>query len=68
MIKTLNLKEFSRKGGKATLAKYGREHFVSLGKKGAESKLKKYGPEYFSRLSASGVKARLEKIKNKSSK
>ncbi len=68
MIKTLNLKEFSRKGGKATLAKYGREHYAAIGKRGAESKLKKYGPEYYLKLSASGVKARLAKSKNKSSK
>jgi hypothetical protein len=68
MIKILNLKEFSRKGGKATLAKYGREHYVSLGKKGVASRMKKYGPEYYTRLSASGVKARQEKALKKSSK
>ena len=58
MIRTLNLKEFSRKGGKATLAKYGPDHYSSIGKKGAKSTLKKYGADYYKKLSQSGVAGR----------
>lgn len=35
-----------KKGGKATLKKYGKEHFKKLGK----STLKKYGKEHYRKL------------------
>lgn len=62
-MKTLNHKEFSRRGGLATLASHGREFYSIIGKKGADTKLKKYGVEYFRKLSILGVEARKKKSK-----
>jgi uncharacterized protein len=57
----LNHEEFSSRGGKTTLAKYGPDHFSDIGKKGAKSKLKKFGVDYYDRLSKAGVAARKAK-------
>lgn len=59
--KPLNHEEFSRRGGKTTLAKYGKDHFKDIGKRGAKAKVKKYGPDYFQRISKAGVMARKAK-------
>lgn len=69
--KKLNHEEFSSRGGKTTLAKYGADHFSDIGKRGAKSKLKKFGVDYFSRLSKAGVaarKAKAEKLNSESNK
>ena len=59
-------KIIARKGGMATMKKYGREHYSAIGKRGAEGKIKKYGLEYFANLSAIGVAARKAKAKRSS--
>ena len=64
-VSKLNHKEFSSRGGKQTLKKYGRKHFVDIGIKGAEARLKKYGKDYFKKLSAFGVAARKAKAEAK---
>ena len=60
MAKDINFKEFSSRGGKATLAKYGPDHFSEMGRKGAMAKLEA-DPDYFKKLSALGVAARQAK-------
>jgi hypothetical protein len=51
-------KEFSKRGGDTTKARYGKEFFARIGRQGAASKLKIYGKDYFKKLSALGVAKR----------
>lgn len=46
MRKTTMTNAMQKKGGKATLKKYGKEHFKKLGK----MTLKKYGKEHYRKL------------------
>lgn len=63
--KKLNHEEFSSRGGKTTLAKYGKDHFRTIGKRGAKTKLKKFGVDYYERLSKAGVAARQRKAEKR---
>ena len=40
-LQQLAAKAFGRKGGKATLQKYGREHYQEMQRKGVETRLRK---------------------------
>lgn len=53
--------EFSRKGGNATKAKYGSEHYSKIRKKANKTILKRYGKAFYLRLSRLGVESRRKK-------
>jgi len=61
MTKNLKHNEVASRGGRATLLKYGKEHFSKLGAKSAKVRKNKFGSDYYKRLSMSGVAARKEK-------
>lgn len=63
----LTHKEVVSRGGLATLHKYGRSHFATLGKKGYLGKLKKYGPNYFKMIRQKGIEARKKRMEERSS-
>ena len=52
--------EGARLGGKAVVAKYGREHMAELGRKGSRALVRKYGLRFYSEIAARnrGVKKR----------
>lgn len=61
MKKNLKHNEVASRGGKTTLAKYGKEYFSKLGARSAKIRLKKFGSDYYKRLSMSGVAAKKAK-------
>jgi hypothetical protein len=48
MTKTIN--EVASMGGKTVLQKYGKEHFVEMGRRGASAIKAKYGQDYYKRI------------------
>ncbi len=58
IISKVSHQEIVTKGGKACLAKHGREHYVEMGRRSAEVSAKKRGLNYFKKLSDAGVAAR----------
>lgn len=64
-MKQLSHKQISRKGGLATKAKLGVDHYKKMGKKGSETVLQKYGKDYYHKLSQAGMKARIKKYQEK---
>lgn len=65
MVNKLSHKTIASLGGKATLEKYGPDHFSSIGKNGVKAKFigktKTEIKEYYKRLSIAGVRARMAK-------
>ena len=43
-------KEWASKGGKATLKKYGKDHFRDIGRMGSQLLKLRYGPDYFKKI------------------
>lgn len=59
--KDITLHEVASRGGKATLLKYGKEHYRRLARHMNETIKTKYGPDYYKNLSRLGVEARRKK-------
>lgn len=64
MTKELSHKEISKRGGRKTLERHGRDFFVKIGRRGGITNKKNHGPDYYKELSAAGVAARQAKRGN----
>jgi general stress protein YciG len=60
--------EIGRKGGLATAAKHGREHFSAAGKLGSQVLKERYGREHFLKAAAASALARAPKAPRQSRK
>src|SRR6266511_4062258 len=56
----LTMSDIARKGGEATKARYGREHYVTIGKAGGRATKERYGPGHYARIGQIGVQRAAE--------
>lgn len=50
----MTVQEAGRKGGKATKAKHGPEHYVAIGRKGGETTKERHGPQFYESIGRKG--------------
>ena len=60
-MKALSHRYISSRGGRATMATYGQEHYKKMGALSHISRLKKYGADYYRELNKKSQLARQKK-------